>query len=153
MTKTYIFKNNDSKKNTFQYNNNDVDYSKILDDIIAADVINKNSYLFETNYKPTYNTEFSIIENALKDSEENNFTKAVNFLTSSDKKKFFVPKNIIYGKMYTLTDGTPIVFYEDEIQIGFDSYSYSSFNKPLFLSTLTPKIKKTIINIYINIAA
>jgi hypothetical protein len=153
MTKTYIFKNNDSKKNTFQYNNNDIDYSKILDDIIAADVINKNSYLFETSYKPTYNTEFSIIENALKDSDDDKFTKAVNFLTNCGKKKFFGPKNIIYGKMYTLSDGTPIVFYDDEIQIGFDSYSYSDFKKPLFLSTLKPTIKTTIINLYINIAA
>ena len=52
--------------------------------------------------------------------------------------------------MYTLTDGTPIVFYDDEIQIGFDSYKYSDFSDFSFLSGLSANTKKTIINIYTN---
>ena len=52
--------------------------------------------------------------------------------------------------MYTLSDGTPIIFYDDEIQIGFDTYKYSNFNNISFLNSLTPKTKNTIINIYIK---
>ena len=66
-------------------------------------------------------------------------------------KKYKLP--FILGKMYTLTDGTPIVFYDDEIQIGFDTYRYTDFADFSFLSGLKASTKKTIINIYTNGAA
>ena len=67
------------------------------------------------------------------------------------KNSYSIP--YIYGKMYTLSDGTPIVFYEDEIQIGFDSYKYADFSDFNFLKSLSTNTKKTIINIYTNGAA
>ena len=48
MTKTFTFKTKNNNGFTFPSNNRDTDYSKILDNIIAADVINKNKYLFDT---------------------------------------------------------------------------------------------------------
>ena len=55
--------------------------------------------------------------------------------------------------MYTLSDGTPIVFYDDEIQIGFDTYKYSDFSDLSFLNGITDNTKKIIINIYTTGAA
>ena len=50
--------------------------------------------------------------------------------------------------MYKLVDGTPIIFYDDEIQIGFDTYKYKSFSDNLFLNNLTTTTKNVIINIF-----
>ena len=55
--------------------------------------------------------------------------------------------------MYTLSDGTPIVFYDDEIQIGFDTYKYNDFLNFSFLDGITDNTKKIIINIYTTGAA
>ena len=52
--------------------------------------------------------------------------------------------------MYTLSDGTPIVFYDDEIQIGFNVYKYTDFTDLSFLDTISADTKKIIINIYGN---
>jgi hypothetical protein len=135
MTKTYKFKSANNNSFPFYKSN---DYSKTIDDIILSDIIKKNSYLIDYDYKPS-TTYYA----TLKDSDE--FTKAANFLANYKKNKI---KKFIYGKLYKLSDGTPIVFYEDEIQIGFDFYKYSDFNDSFFIDSLTPSKKKTIITIY-----
>lgn len=135
MTKTYKFKSANNNSFPFYKSN---DYSKTIDDIILSDIIKKNSYLIDYDYKPS-TTYYA----TLKDSDE--FTKAANFLANYKKNK---TKKFIYGKLYKLNDGTPIVFYEDEIQIGFDFYKYSDFNDSFFIDSLTPSKKKTIITIY-----
>lgn len=145
MTKTYKFKTNKSNNspiNTGSF----TDYSKIIDNIILSDIIDKNSYLFGD---PT--TEYNnhvILNNALKDGDE--FAKAAKFLANYKKNYTYIPKKYIYGKMYKLSDGTPIVFYDDEIQIGFDTFSYSDFSDYSFLSNLDTNKKKIIIKIYGN---
>ena len=53
--------------------------------------------------------------------------------------------------MYTLADGTRIVFYDDEIQIGSLFYKYSDLNNLAFLNTISEPTKKIIINITINL--
>ena len=147
--KTYTFKFNDNKKYTTPSNN----YSKTLDDIIASSIIKKNSYLFDTT--PTKTTIFAdkivddafnniVIGAALKDSD---FAKAAKFLANYNKTKT-IP--FIFGKIYKLSDGTPIIFYDNEIQIGADCYSYSDFSSLNFLDSLTTDFKKTIIDIYAN---
>lgn len=154
MKKTYSFAsaNNSNKNTTFFLNNNtSEDYSKILDDIIAANIIKKNSYLFDTydtTYSSTTGTKPIIIGGYLKDDDE--FAKATKFLANYNtyKKTYNIP--IVYGKMYTLSDGTPIVFSEDEIQIGFDVYRYSDFSNNIFLKTIEPAKKDLIINIFTN---
>ena len=154
MTKTFNFytKGNNSKKNFF-LGNNTTNYSSIIDDIIAADIAKKNSYLFDYN-KKSYDLIDDIIDDkpiiltgsTLKASDD--FTKAATFLANYKKYKKTYKLPYILGKMYTLSDGTPIIFYDDEIQIGFDTYKYSNFNDLSFINNLTAKTKKTIINIY-----
>lgn len=154
--KTYTFNANEFNNNsniiidTFRTESH-TDYSKMLDDIITADVIKKNSYLFDAT--PSIN-----ISSNLKD-DTTEFIKAAKFLASYKEPKKNKLKFII-GKNYKLIDGTPIIFYDDEIQIGFDVFKYSDFNMSTFLEHLKPSTKKIIIDIYtksndinINIAA
>ena len=157
MTKTFNFytkDNNNSNKSIF-LGNNTTDYSSILDNIITADIIKKNSYLFDYNKKKNDDLIDALIGNddpiiltgsTLKASDD--FTKAATFLANYKKYKKTYNIPYIIGKMYTLYDGTPIIFYDDEIQIGFDTFKYSKFNDLSFLSSLTAPTKKTIINIY-----
>ena len=153
MITTYTFGNKNTSKNnnifSFPKSSSKPNYSKILDDIIIADVINENSYLFGNSIaKAAKKIEDACIFDALLGKKSTKFDNAVKFLANYKKlkKNYTIP--YILGKMYTLTDGTPIVFYDDEIQIGFDTYKYSDFSDPLFLSSLNNNTKKLIINIY-----
>jgi len=144
MTKTYKFYTGNNKNNNI-INNGSTNYSSILDDIIVSDVIKKNSYLFNS-----YNDYLDdlLTSKPLKDDNDE-FIKAAKFLANYKKNYYKLPKKYIYGKMYTLNDGTPIVFYDDEIQIGFDTYKYTDFGDTILLNTLPSKTKKIIINIYL----
>ena len=157
MTKTFNFytKNNSNNSNSGIFlDTKPANYSSILDNIIAADIIKKNTYLFDYDKKNNDNLIDALIGNdpiiltgsTLKASDD--FTKAATFLANYKKYKKTYNLPYIIGKMYTLSDGTPIIFYDDEIQIGFDTIKYSKFNDLSFLSGLTAPTKKTIINIY-----
>jgi hypothetical protein len=150
MIKTFTFGKtyfNKSNNNPFLANTSSTNYSKILDDIILADIIKKNSYLFT---KPKTDDDYlsDIILNAK--TKNSKLATATTFLAnySKNKKKFNLPYKL--NTTYTLSDGTPIIFYDDEIQIGFDYYKYTDFNDILFLKNLTAAKKKTIIDIYIK---
>ena len=152
MTKTFTFssKKNNNNTGTFFLNNNTTNYSKTLDDIITADLIKKNDYLFETN-TPIFTSSIDttpIIINGSKLKADDTFIKATKFLANykNYKKTYKIP--YILGKMYELSDGTPIIFYDDEIQIGFDTYKYSDFGNYTFLNGLTNTKKNMIINIF-----
>lgn len=151
--KTYTFNLNNTNKNTFHSAN----YSKILDDLIHADIMEKNYYLNNDYNKSTGDIYFDnmiginsgdikISNNGLKDADA--FTKAANFLANYGNNNYKFPYE--YGKTYTLNDGTPIIFFDDSIQIGFDLYYFKDFKKINFLNSITPKIKKNIISIYTN---
>lgn len=144
MTKTYKFYAGNNKNNNI-INNGSTNYSSILDDIIVSDVIKKNSYLFNS-----YNDYLDdlLTSKPLKD-DNLEFIKATKFLANYKKNYYKLPKKYIYGKMYTLSDGTPVVFYDDEIQIGFDTYKYTDFGDTILLNMLPSKTKKIIINIYL----
>lgn len=112
-------------------------YSKILDDIIYDNVVKKNSYLFTGMKKSRYTGDVTY-----------DFLKAAEFLANYKE-----PKNklhFIIGRTYYLPDNTPIIFYDDEIQIGFDVFKYSDFGSIDFINAITPSAKKTIIDIYTN---
>lgn len=112
-------------------------YSKILDDIIYDNVVKKNSYLFTGMNKSRYIGDVTY-----------DFLKAAEFLANYKE-----PKNklhFIIGRTYYLPDNTPIIFYDDEIQIGFDVFKYSDFGSIDFINAITPSAKKTIIDIYTN---
>lgn len=152
MTKTFNFYTKNNSNSIFR-NNKSTNYSSILDNIIAADIIDKNKYLFNYNSSDDDiidsligNDPIILTGSTLKASDD--FTKAATFLANYKKykKSYKIPYTI--GKMYTLSDGTPIIFYDDEIQIGFDTIKYSKFADLSFLNNLTTKTKKTIINIY-----
>lgn len=143
--KTYTFTKSDfnnSKKNFIDEiigKSKSTNYSKIIDDIICADVIKKNQYLFTK----------STVCNSYAEDITSDFLKAVNFLANykEPKKKLY---DFIIGRTYYLSDNTPIIFYDDEIQIGFDVFKYSDFTSTDFISTIAPKMKNTIIDIYTN---
>ena len=155
--KTYTFSlgNTNIKNNSFR--NNGTNYSKILDDLIHADIMEKNYYLHNGNYKTTgdkyldkmigLNENKIIIGNGLKDADA--FAKASKFLANYGKNsKTTIPYE--YGKVYELADGTPIIFFDDSIQIGFDLYYFKDFGDKYYLNTIKPSLKETIISIYTN---
>lgn len=154
--KTYTFTAN-TNSNIF---NNDTDYSKALDNIILNTMMKNNAYLFENTKK---SDEDKLIDalfddlgstctftcKPLKDGDK--FIKACNFLANygKDKSAFEIPYKL--NKLYRLADGTPIIFYDDEIQIGTETYKYYMFGNENFLSTLKPETKNVIININIKL--
>lgn len=152
MSKTYTFKiANASNNNTFLGTN----YSKILDNIITTNIKDTNLYLGKT-YNKDYDEISAIIADSKKKhsfglncgllGENDKFLKAANFIANYNKATYKTLP-FIYGKTYKLIDGTPICFYDDEIQIGMDLYSYDSFSNTAFLKTLSAPTKKIIINI------
>ena len=150
MTKTFTF-GNDNFNNSINYsflgNTSSTNYSKVLDDIILADIIDKNDYLFK-KHKDDYLDDILINAKPTKKSFDTEFSKAANFLANYKKlkKSYKIPFKL--NTTYTLSDGTPIIFYDDEVQIGFDVYKYANFSDLSFINTLTPKYKDIIINIY-----
>ena len=146
MITTYTFgkKNNGNK---FFHTSSKPNYSKVIDDIILADLIDKNSYLFNNNTKNDYLDD--LILNA-KPTKYNDtlLDAATKFLANykKPKKSYILPFKL--NTIYTLTDGTPIIFFDDEIQIGHDSYSYSDFANTSFINSLAPSKKKIIIDIF-----
>lgn len=149
MIKTYKFttkKNNNTTFIPFNTISYEPNYSEIIDNIILGDIKKKNSYLF-TSDGTTY---IPLSSSYLKADDK--FIKAANFLANYKKnKKIYKTIPYEFGKMYTLSDGTPIVFYDDEIQIGFDTFKYSDFSDLSFLNGISDNTKKAIINISINI--
>ena len=146
---TYDIKFTDNNiKNT---NNGNI-YSQILDDIILSTVKKNNSYLFNTKKKDDdlIDAMFKELDHTYIYKRDSLFAEACKILANYGKKKSIM-KGIKLGKIYRLDNGLPIIFYNDEIQIGTDIYSYSDFNDYDFISSLSPEIKKTIININIKL--
>lgn len=145
MITTYTFGKNNNNSTKFFHTSSKPNYSKILDDIIAADIIKKNSYLFNTTKNEDADYFMSKTYPYTNNSKLNN---AINFL--ANYKKYSKTYNLPYiiGKCYTLADGTPIVFYENNIQIGYDFYDYDDFLSTSFLNSLSSNKKKIIIDIY-----
>jgi hypothetical protein len=146
---TYDIKFTDNNiKNT---NNGNI-YSQILDDIILSTVKKNNSYLFNTKKKDDdlIDAMFNELDHTYIYKRDSLFAEACKILANYGKKKSIM-KGIKLGKIYRLDNGLPIIFYNDEIQIGTDIYSYSDFNDYNFISSLSPEIKKTIININIKL--
>lgn len=146
---TYDIKFTDNNiKNT---NNGNI-YSQILDDIILSSVKKNNSYLFNTKKEDNdlIDAMFDELDHTYIYKRDSLFANACKILANYGKKKSIM-KGIKLGKIYRLENGLPIIFYNDEIQIGTDIYSYSSFSDYDFISSLSPEVKKTIININIKL--
>lgn len=146
---TYDIKFTDNNiKNT---NNGNI-YSQILDDIILSSVKKNNSYLFNTKKEDNdlIDAMFDELDHTYIYKRDSLFANACKILANYGKKKSIM-KGIKLGKIYRLENGLPIIFYNDEIQIGTDIYSYSDFSDYDFISSLSPEVKKTIININIKL--
>lgn len=157
MKKTiYTINNSTTSSNSF-FHSAKTNYSKILDDLITADLIKKNSYLngyidgdfINCMMKDSAKKHPGIIIGSYALKDDKKLIDAANFLAEYKKKKDITSKFIL-GKTYKLSDGTPIIFYDDEIQIGFDLYTYDDFKDITFLKALPTTTKSAIINI-INI--
>lgn len=135
-------KNIISSNNTCPFYTKHTDYSKTLDDLILADIMDKNTYLYDTHTSSNdiYLDKIIGYNNTKKDT----FITAINFINGYKKKNF----PYIIGETYTLSDGTPIIFFEDSIQIGFDLYYLDDITSPIFLKNITPSLKKKIATIY-----
>ena len=138
--------------NNIKNANNGNIYSQILDDIILSTVKKNNSYLFNTKKKDDdlIDAMFKELDHTYIYKRDSLFAEACKILANYGKKKSIM-KDIKLGKIYRLENGLPIIFYNDEIQIGTDIYSYSDFNDYDFISSLSPEVKKTIININIKL--
>lgn len=147
MITTYTFGKKNNNSANFFHTSSKPNYSKILDDIIIADVIKKNSYLLNTGSTYTNNIDDILIGSSYGYTTSD-LDKAIKFLANYKKNKKIYKIPYTLNKMYTLSDGTPIIFYDDEIQIGFDTYKYADFSDLSFINALTPKKKDIIINIF-----
>lgn len=103
-----------------------------------------NSYL--KDYK-TKQEDAKIFEASTASLKGKEFAEAASFLANYSKKKAFP---FIFGKVYKLAGNIPVIFYDDEIQIDRDIYSYDDFENLAFLNTLSAPKKKIIIDIYTN---
>lgn len=163
--KTMTFNISKSKKNSnnFRINNSLTDYSKILDAIITSNVKAKNPYLFgeDTGWDGfDYSTKKPIkIDITLKKKNTscsgcplkgmckdynydlNTFADAIEFLTSYKGKDDYD---------FKLCDGTPVKFFHDHVQIGYNLYYLGSDYSPIY-AALDEPAKKSIIDIYVNL--
>lgn len=149
--KNFIFKtnnNNTNNTNNSNYSFRKYNYSKILDDLIINNIMDNNQYITDAiiaHDLPNSGKTMYIKNNTI----DNKFIKAFKFLANFNNE---APTNLPFkfGKLYKLTNGMPIIFYKDEIQIGFDLYSYNDFADIDFIKSLNTNTKKTIIEIYTN---
>lgn len=146
--KTYNYtKINSTPNNSINFSSNtSTNYSKILDDLIYADIADKNKYLFTGG--TTKNTSDIYLDKIIDSCNTKTYTLngAIKFITNGKTYKNNFPYKI--GETYYTEDGTPIIFFEDSIQIGFDLYYFYELNAPIFIKNITPKTKKHILDIY-----
>lgn len=146
MITKYTFSLKDNNKTNKIFNNSiygctpSTDYSKILDDLINADIKAKNTWLFN-NTTPNTNTI------KIKINDNNSMSNVYNFFNGF---KFSDCCPYKEDKIYYLADGTPFYFTKDYITIGFNTYYFYEFANPIFISGLTKDFKKTIATIYID---
>ena len=151
MTKYTFFLNNNPS--TFFTTNKSKNYSKILDDLIAADIKKNNTWLFGNTANDTakikikFNTNTSsdnIINAILNDASD--FSKACKFLENYGKFNMNPYKK---DTIYYLSNGTPFYFTDDYITIGFETFYFYEFGSmDSILAKMNDNMKKTICTIY-----
>lgn len=130
--------------NNFRTNENTPkNWSEILDNIIADNIKRTNNYLGGTETKCA-NCPLANCLMHKKYTLDELLIKAALYL-ADNKSIYNIPCEI--GKRYKLGN-TPIIFYDDEIQIGFDVFSYDNLRNASFLRTLDDDTRDTIITIY-----
>ena len=161
---TFSLKDNNKTNNTFCSNcplyNKSTDYSKMLDDLINADIKEKNPWLYgydtcTTKSPGTINIKFTSPDTKSFDDLENAFiyggktyyyNNAYNFL-----KNLGTCINCPFKKdiKYKLSDGTYIKITDDYIHINDEMYFFNLMDDTFFYNLSLP-LKKTIATIYID---
>lgn len=140
--KKYTFKLNNTPK-TNNVNNNE-NYSKIIDNIISANIRKNNPWIEQKSN--TKNININI-----------HHPKKVYTLDFNDYDDVFDAIKYIYGYKkekplydFKLADGTPVKMFSDEIQIGYDLIPLTSFTREYY-GMLSESTRKHIIDITIDI--
>lgn len=143
--KKYTFKLNNTPK-TNNVNNNE-NYSKIIDNIISAN-IRKNNPWMEQQKSSTRNINIDIDIHRPKKvytldfNDYGDIFDAIKYIYDYKKKK------PLYD--FKLADGTPVKMFSDEIQIGYDLIPLTSFTREYY-DMLSEDTRKHIIDITIDI--
>lgn len=164
---TFTFNNSNTSKNIFtcpfSSTCKSTDYSKVLDDLIAADIKEKNPWLYSSSYtstcplatgkkikiniNPTINDdlETAFIYGDKFDKKYNiDLIDAYNFLTNLGTNCPF-KKNTTYK----LSSGDYIEVTDDYIHINDKMYFFNLMDN-YFFTNLNNNLKKTIATIYID---
>ena len=150
---TFTIKNNPSTYYTPSYKS--TDYSKVLDDLIAADIKEKNPWLYGNDTITTsgnikiklngFNTNDDDLETAFifgGDNKKYYYSDACNFL-----KKLAFECPFKKNTTYKLSSGDYIEITDDYIHIN-DQMFFFNLMDDLFFANLGKKMKKTIATIY-----
>lgn len=141
--KKYTFYTKKTNNNTIPSNN----YSKILSDIISANILKANPYFENITPKKTKNIDIEIeIEKkptyTFKDNQYEEILKAIDIfyttLIDTDTYDFKLP------------DGTPVKKFNNEIQIGLDLIPLNKFTGKIY-EYLKDMNKDKIYEFYINL--
>ena len=148
---TFTLKNN-NKTNDYMYNtfctSSKPNYSKILDDLIAADVKKNNPWLYgyDTTPKETIKIKIKPIttEEYIFGDENIKLNTAFNFFMN-------LPKYCPFKKntTYKLSNGDIIEITDDYIHINQSMYFFNLMDNNFFYG-LSNSMKKTIATIYID---
>jgi hypothetical protein len=155
---TFTIKNNPTTYYTPSYKS--TDYSKVLDDIIAADIKDKNPWLFGTATTPctdcplNCNNKIKININTKKNdpledvfawgNKNYSYNTAFNFLANLAYECPF-KKNT----QYKLSTGDYITITDDYIHINDQVYFFNLMDSDFFYN-LSANMKKTIATIYVD---
>lgn len=158
-------------KYTFSLNNNNstfyapkyksTDYSKVLDDLIAADIKDKNPWLFGNKKNETITTSgnLKIKLNGFDNYDDDSLETAFIFggkkktIKLNDAYNFLL--NLAYdcpfkkNTTYKLSSGDYIEITDDYIHINDQMYFFNLMDDTFFLN-LGEKMKKTIATIYVD---
>lgn len=141
--KKYTFYTKKTNNNTTPSNN----YSKILSDIISANILKANPYFEEITPKKTknFNIEIEIEKKptyTFEDDQYEGILKAIDLFYSG-----LIDENTYDFK---LPDGTPVKKFGNEIQIGLDLIPLNKFTEKIY-EYLKDMNKKKIYEFYINL--
>lgn len=150
---TFTIKNNPSTCYTPSYKS--TDYSKILDDLIAADIAEKNPWLFTCDDCPLNTTTKKIkINIKLKNNDPLEDVFAWGKKTYSYNNAFNFLANLAYDcpfekdVKYHLSTGDYITITDDYIHINDKVYFFNLMDDAFFYN-LGADMKKTIATIYV----
>ena len=156
--KKYTFNLNNNPSTFYAPNYKSTDYSKVLDDLIAADIAEKNPWLYGYTSTSSNNPKIKITlkNNDSFDTLEEAFifgNKKKYNITFNDACKFIagLKLNCPFKKntTYKLSSGDYIEVTDDYIHINDQMYFFNLMDDAFFLN-LGEKMKKTIATIYID---